>query len=144
MTWLARSLSFAVILTTPMAVGGCSSDDVTSTDTEIVVSGAPLTITDPTLVDDTDAVVIIGTIQNVTDRTIEITSVSSSAGEAGFRSADGSLLASLTIDPDSDITLEADGVHLELIEATTDDAVDVVLGLDIQDDFEFTADRKGE
>lgn len=128
----------------PIAVGACSSDDAAPPSTEIVVSGAPLTITNPALIADAEADVIIGTIANVTDRTIEITSVSSSAGDIEFRSADGSLLASLTINPSSDMTLEADGVHLELVEATSDDQVDVVLGLDIQDDFEFTADRESE
>ena len=141
---LTRSLFFALVLAAPVAAGACSSSDDATPTTDVVVAGAPLTITNPELVGGVDADVIVGTVQNVTDRTIEITSASSSAGEIEFRSADGSLLASLKIDPNSDVTLEADGVHLELIEATSDDAVDVVLGLDIEDDFEFTADRQGE
>ncbi len=144
MKHLAQFLSFAVVLAAPVSLGACSSDDVASPTTELVVAGAPLTITSPALVDRAGADVIIGTIRNVTDRTIEITSVSSSAGEIEFRSADGSLLASLEVDPNSDFTLDAEGVHLELIEATSDESVDVVLGLDIQDDFEFTAERDGE
>ena len=141
---LTRSLFVALALTAPVAVVACSSSDDATPTTDVVVAGAPLTITNPELVGGVDADVIVGTVQNVTDRTIEIVSASSSAGEIEFRSADGSLLASLKIDPNSDVTLEADGVHLELIEATSDDAVDVVLGLDIEDDFEFTADRQGE
>lgn len=141
---LTRSLFFALVLAAPVAAGACSSSDDAAPTTDVVVAGAPLTITNPELVRGVDADVIVGTIQNVTDRTIEITSASSSAGEIEFRSADGSLLASLKIDPNSGVTLEAGGVHLELIEATSDDAVDVVLGLDIEDDFEFTAERQGE
>jgi len=143
MNRLTRSLSFALILAAPVAVGACSSDDDATSTTEVVVAGAPLTITNPALVGGDDANVVVGALQNVTDRTIEITSASSSAGEIEFRSADGSLLASLKIDPDTEFVLEADGVHLELVEATADDTVDVVLGLDIQDDFNFTAVRQG-
>ena len=84
---------------------------------------------------------IVGTVANVTDRTIEVTSAQGSAGEIEFRSADGSLLASIKIEPDSDLQLAVDGVHLALLEETDADSVDVVLGLDIQDDFLFTADR---
>ncbi len=144
MNRLTRSLSFAIILAAPVVAASCSSGgDATST-TEVVVAGAPLTIVNPALVGGTDANVVVGTLQNVTDRTIEITSASSSAGEIEFRSSDGSLLASLKVDPDSEFTLEADGVHLELVEATSDDTVDVVLGLDIADTFNFTAERQGE
>lgn len=133
-----------LILAVPVAVGACSSDgDATST-TDVVAAGAPLTMANPALVGGAEANAVVGTIENVTDRTIEITSASSSAGEIEFRSSDNSLLASLTIDPDSEFTLEADGVHLELVEATSADEVDVVLGLDIQDDFNFTAVRAGE
>ena len=143
MNRITRSLSVSLLLAAPLVVGACSSDDDASTTTEVVVAGAPLTITNPTLVGGSEASVVIGTLTNVTDRTIEITSASSSAGEIEFRSADGSLLASLTVDPDSDLTLTADGVHLELSSATVDESVDVVLGLDIEDDFEFTATREG-
>lgn len=141
MNYPTRSLFFAVVLVAPMATSACSPDDVATPNTEVVVSGAPLTITDPALV---NGDVITGTIENVTDRTVEIISASSSAGDVEFRSADGSLLASLTIGPNADLTLDAEGVHLELVEATPDDSVEVVLGLDIQDDFEFTAERSGE
>jgi hypothetical protein len=144
MNRLTRSLSFALILSVPMAVGACSSDDDATSTTDVVVAGAPLTITNPALVGGADANVVVGTLQNVTDRTIEITSASSSAGEIEFRSADGSLLASLKIDPNAELTLEADGVHLELVAATSADTVDVVLGLDIEDNFNFTAERQGE
>ena len=144
MKHLTRSLSFALLLCAPVAVAACSSDDEAASTTEVVVAGAPLTITNPGLVGGAAANVVIGTLQNVTDRTIEITSASSSAGEIEFRSADGSLLASLKIEPDSEFALEADGVHLELVDATSDDTVDVVLGLDIQDSFDFTAERQGE
>ncbi len=144
MNSLARSFSFALILAVPVGLGACSSDDDATPTTEVVVAGAPLTITNPALVGGADATVVAGTLQNVTDRTIEITSASSSAGEIEFRSADGSLLASIKVDPNSELTLEADGVHLELVEGTADDTVDVVLGLDIEDDFSFTAERPGE
>lgn len=127
----------------PVAVGACSSDDDAASTTEVVVAGAPLTITNPELVGGDQAAVVVGVIENVTDRTIEIVSASSSAGEIEFRSADGSLLASLVIDPGSDFELLAEGVHLELVAPTTDDTVDIVLGLDIEDDFEFTAQRPG-
>lgn len=141
---LARTLAVAALSIAPVAFGACSSDDEGAPTTEVVVPGAPLTITNPVLVGSDGAELIIGTIENVTDRTIEITSVSSSAGGIEFRSADDSLLASLTIDPNSDFALNAAGVHLALVEATADDAVDVVFGLDIQDDFAFTAAREGE
>ena len=142
MKHLARSLSaLLVILAAPLAIVGCSSDDDAASTTEVVVAGAPLSITGPSLVEGPDGDAIVGTIENVTDRTIEITSAQSSAGEIEFRSADGSLLASLKIEPDSDLQLAVDGVHLALLEETDDDSVDVVLGLDIQDDFMFTADR---
>jgi hypothetical protein len=39
------------------------------------------------------------------------------------------------------LDLVADGVKLALSEPTDADSVDVVLGLDIQDDFTFTAER---
>jgi len=142
MKHLARSLpALLVILAASVAIVGCSSDDDAASTTEVVVAGAPLSIAGPSLVEGPDGDVIVGTIENVTDRTIEITSAESSAGEIEFRSADGSLLASIKIEPDSDLQLAVDGVHLALLEETDDDSVDVVLGLDIQDDFLFTADR---
>jgi hypothetical protein len=39
------------------------------------------------------------------------------------------------------LELAVDGVHLALLEATDADSVEVILGLDIQDAFSFTADR---
>ena len=142
MKHLARSFSvLLVILAAPVAMTACSSDDDASSTTEVVVAGAPLSISGPSLVEGPDGDVIVGTIENVTDRTIEITSAQSSAGEVEFRSADGSLLASLKIEPGADLVLTVDGVHLALLVATADESVDVALGLDIQDDFLFTAER---
>jgi hypothetical protein len=142
MKHLARSLpALLVISAAPFAIAACSSDDDAASTTEVVVAGAPLSINGPLLVAGSDGDVIVGTIENVTDRTIEITSAQSSAGEIEFRSVDGSLLASLKIEPDSDLELTVDGVNLALLDETDDDSVDVVLGLDIQDDFSFTADR---
>jgi hypothetical protein len=142
MKHLARSLpALLVISAAPFAIAACSSDDDAASTTEVVVAGAPLSINGPLRVAGSDGDVIVGTIENVTDRTIEITSAQSSAGEIEFRSADGSLLASLKIEPDSDLELTVDGVNLALLDETDDDSVDVVLGLDIQDDFSFTADR---
>ncbi len=142
MNRLFRSLpTFLIILAAPAAVAACSSDDDAAPTTEVVVAGAPLSISGPFIVVGTDGDVIVGTIENVTDRTIEITSAASSAGEVEFRSADGSLLTSLKVEPGSDLELAADGVHLALIEPTEDDSIDVVLGLDIQDEFSFTAER---
>ena len=145
MNHLARSLSaLLVILAAPVAMAACSSDDDASSTTEVVVAGAPLSISGPLIVAGSDGEVIVGTLENVTDRTIEVTSAQSSAGAAEFRSADGSLLASVKIEPDSELELTADGVHIALVDATDDDSVDVVLGLDIQDNFSFTALRSAE
>lgn len=142
MNHLSRSFSAAlIIMAAPVAVSACSSDDDAASTTEVVVAGAPLSVSGPRIVAGSDGDTIVGTIENVTDRTIEITSAQSSAGEVEFRSTDGSLLASVKIEPDSDLELAVDGVHLALLEATDDDSVDVVLGLDIQDAFSFTADR---
>ena len=127
----------------PVTFGACSSDDDATSTTEVVVAGAPLTIINPELVGSGEATTIVGVIENVTDRSIEITSASSSAGDIEFRSPDGSLLAALVVDAGSEVELVADGVRLELVEATTDDSVDVILGLDIEDNFEFTAQRSG-
>ena len=139
---LARSFSvLLVILAAPVAVTACSSDDDASSTTEVVVAGAPLSISGPSIVSGADGDVIVGMLENVTDRTIEITSAQSSAGAIEFRSADGSLLASVKIEPDSDLELAVDGVHLALVEGTDDETVEVVLGLDIQDNFSFTAVR---
>lgn len=132
----------AMLLVAPVAVAACSSDDDASSTSEVVVAGAPLSINGPQLVGGDDGDVVVGTIENVTDRTIEITSATSSAGDIEFRSADGSLLSSLKVDPNSDLVLASDGVRLALVEATSDDSVDVVLGLDIADQFEFTAERQ--
>lgn len=140
----ARTLVIAALSVSPVVFSGCVSGDEGALTTEAVVPGAPLTIINPTLVGRNGAGVVTGTIENVTGRTIEITSVSSSTGDIEFRSADDSLLASLTIDPNSSLTLDTAGVHLALIEAIADDSVDVVFGLDIQDSFEFTASREGE
>ena len=127
----------------PVTFAACSSDDDATSTTEVVVAGAPLTIINPELVGSGEATTIVGVIENVTDRSIEITSASSSAGDIEFRSPDGSLLAALVVDARSEVELVADGVRLELVEATTDDSVDVILGLDIEDNFEFTAQRSG-
>lgn len=143
MNRLTRALSLALIMAAPVTIGACSSDDDATSTTEVVVAGAPLTIINPELVGDGEATTIVGVIENVTDRSIEIVSASSSAGEIEFRSADGSLLAALVVDAGSEVELVADGVRLELVEATADESVDVVLGLDIEDDFEFTAQRSG-
>lgn len=142
MNHLARSFSaFLVILAAPVAMTACSSDGDDPTTTDVVVVDAPLSISGPALVSGTDGDVVIGTIENVTDRTIEVTSAQSSAGAVEFRSADGSLLASIKIEPQSELDLVVGGVNLALIEPTDADSVDVVLGLDIQDDFSFTAPR---
>ena len=130
-----------VALAAPIAVGACSSDDDGASTTEVVVAGAPLSINGPLLVAGPDGDVIVGTVENITDRSIEITSATSSAGDVEFRSADGSMLTSIEVEPGSDLELAADGVYLALLEATDADSVDIVLGLDIQDDFTFTADR---
>ena len=125
----------------PVVASACSSEDDAASTTEVVVAGAPLSINGPQLVSASAGDAIVGTIKNVTDRTIEITEARSSAGEVEFRSADESLLASLKIEPDSELELGVDGVHLALLEATDADSVEVILGLDIQDAFSFTADR---
>ncbi len=57
----------------PVAVTACSSDDDASSTTAVVVAGAPLSINGPVIVAATDGDVIVGTVENVTDRTIEIT-----------------------------------------------------------------------
>lgn len=142
MNHLARSLAaFLVIVAAPAAMAACSSDGDGTTTTEVVVVDAPLSITGPGLVSALDGDVIVGAIENVTDRTIEIISAETSAGAAEFRSADGSLLASIKVEPQSGVDLVADGVKLALLEPTDADSVDVVLGLDIADDFTFTAER---
>jgi len=140
----ARSLSaLLVVLAAPFAAA-CSSDDDSVPTTEVVVAGAPLSINGPLLVAGTSGDVIVGTVENVTDRAIEITSATSSAGAVEFRSADESPLASIMVEPGTELELAADGVHLALLEATDDDSVDVILGLDIDDDFTFTADRASD
>jgi hypothetical protein len=143
MKHLARSLSvFLVIVAAPVAMTACSSDDDSSTrTTDVVVVAAPLSMGGPALVATADGDVIVGTIENVTDRIIEITSAQTSAGAAEFHSADGSLLASIKVEPQSAVDLAVGGVTLALLEPTDDDSVDVVLGLDIQDDFTFAAER---
>jgi len=142
MNRMSRTLFvLAILVATPAAVAACSSDDDASSTTEVVVAGAPLSISGPQLVGTDDGDVVVGTIANVTDRTIEIIEATSTAGDVEFRSADGSLLSSLKIDPGSNLELTVDGVRFTLVEDTSDNSVDVVLGLDIQDLFEFTADR---
>ncbi len=140
----ARLSAILLIFAAPVAVGACSSDDDASSTTAVVVTGAPLSIAGPQLVAGSEGDAVVGTIENVTDRTIEITTAESSAGEVEFRSADGSLLSSLKVDPGSELVLEVGGVHLALLEDTDADSIDVTLGLDIQDDFTFTAERTGE
>jgi hypothetical protein len=138
----SRSLSVAlIILAAPVVATACSSDDDASLTTEVVVAGAPLSISGPVLVADGQTDVVTGTIRNVTDRTIEITSASSPSGAVEFRSADGSLLSSLKVEPNSELELVVGGVRLVFVDAMTDESVEVVLGLDIEDDFSFSADR---
>lgn len=133
----------AVLVATALAAS-CSSDPVDDSSSDVVVSGAPLMISEPALATDVNGTtVVIGTLSNVTDRTVEIVSATSGAGDIGFRTSDGSELSSLVVEPNTEFTLALDGTHLVIPGSTADlDSVEVVLGLDIQDQFTFTAQRR--
>ena len=56
-----------------------------------------------------------------------------------FKAVEG---VSLKVEPNSELELVVGGVRLAFVDATTDESVEVVLRLDIEDDFSFTADRQ--
>jgi hypothetical protein len=118
----------------------CASDDDASPTTEIVVAGAPLTMSGPALVGAADgSLAVIGTLSNVTDRTIEVVGATSTVGEASFESDTGSM-NSVVIEPGDTLELELAGTHLVLDEAPDGtDTATITLELDIQDEFTFDA-----
>lgn len=123
-------------------LASCSSDEADTGTSQPVVSAAPLMIVGPALATDSaGSTVVVGTMSNVTDRTVEIVGATSDVGDVEFRSSAGEEV-SLMIDPQSDVELEIDGVHLSVPGAASDvDAVEVTLRLDIADELVFTAER---
>lgn len=136
--------SFTPILVATLLAAGvgasCASDDDASVTSEIVVAGAPLTMTGPGLVlADDGSLVVTGTLSNVTDRTIEVVGATSSVGAVTFRSEAG-VVASVVIEPGDRLALDPVGTHL-VLEAAPDgtDTATITLELDIDDEFDFDA-----
>lgn len=136
-----RTLPFLLLgLLGPVIAAGCSSDDDASTPAT-VVAGAPLSVIDPAMVETTDGeMIVVGTLSNVTERTIEIVAADSSEGAAIFVSDDGEVVSPVLVEPDGDYRLAVNGVHLQLVDVPADlDTVEVTLELDIEDQFTFDA-----